>query len=487
MPHQIRSDDLMALVRADPQHRETALLRATTTLYCQDSWHDRDAIRRYEQLATYFLPRAPVGDRVFVAELLADQRDAPESVIRMLARDIIEVAAPVLKRSMVLTHVDLLGVISAAGADHHRLIAARPELHRDVVKALGLVGVLPAPDFARPKPLATGLTAGDDDLEPADEAAPEPGSWHELFVAELRNLSFAVKNETQAVNHRPATPLVPPVVPAAPLARAIERDPAVIRTARHPLAPPLPEPEVRVAVPPPPPRRSEVPPVRPPFPVSTIHIDPNPARRPGPPTAPASVEREPLSPMAVAGFLRLDRTARLRLIGELSSRHARERGTSAPRKLEQAVYAAFDRARIVSAARSGDRITMTESLASVLRVEAATLEEIIADVSGEGLVLLVKAAGLGEMDARTVLLLANPKIGQSSDAFFRLADLYASIEQSVADAFISGWRETATVHQFGHMPLAVDAPGVRARQPTERPTPGRLSSPAERFRPFGAA
>ena len=29
-----------------------------------------------------------------------------------------EVAAPVLKRSLVLTHVDLLGVISTAGPDH---------------------------------------------------------------------------------------------------------------------------------------------------------------------------------------------------------------------------------------------------------------------------------------------------------------------------------------------------------------------------------
>src|SRR5690349_8764678 len=92
MPHQLRSDDLNALTRSKPEHRDVALLRATTVLYCQERSHDRDAVRRYEQLAAYFMPKAPLADRVFVAELLADQADAPVSVVRMLARDEIEVA-----------------------------------------------------------------------------------------------------------------------------------------------------------------------------------------------------------------------------------------------------------------------------------------------------------------------------------------------------------------------------------------------------------
>ena len=122
------SDGLAELARANERKRDAALLRATTELFVLDVIHDRDEIRRFEELATHFLPKVGVTDRVFVAERLAICSDAPLAVLRMLARDTIEVATPVLRNSSALGAVDLLSVIAAGSVEHHRLIARRPSL-----------------------------------------------------------------------------------------------------------------------------------------------------------------------------------------------------------------------------------------------------------------------------------------------------------------------------------------------------------------------
>ena len=58
----------------------------------------------------------------------------------MLARDAVEIARHVLLASPVLTSLDLLTVIAATGAEHHRLIAARKNLAAEVERALRLIG-----------------------------------------------------------------------------------------------------------------------------------------------------------------------------------------------------------------------------------------------------------------------------------------------------------------------------------------------------------
>ena len=134
------SDDLADVARASQQTRDSALLRATTELFAQDLTHDEDEIRRYEELAIHFLPKVPVEVRATVAERLAVCADAPRAVIRTLARDIVQVAAPVIRRSPVLDSFDLLSVIAATDVEHHRLIARRSDLGDDVKRALRLTG-----------------------------------------------------------------------------------------------------------------------------------------------------------------------------------------------------------------------------------------------------------------------------------------------------------------------------------------------------------
>jgi uncharacterized protein (DUF2336 family) len=134
------TEGLPDAARANERRRDSALLRATAELFVLDVIHDRDEIRRFEEITTHFLPKVSVADRTFVAERLAIAQDAPASVIRALARDVIEVAAPVLKHSSVLGPIDLLAIIAATGAEHHRLIARRTHLSPEVIRALRLTG-----------------------------------------------------------------------------------------------------------------------------------------------------------------------------------------------------------------------------------------------------------------------------------------------------------------------------------------------------------
>lgn len=134
------SDGLADLARASEQKRDAALLRATTELFVLDLEHDGDEIRRYEQLALHFLPKVAPEDRAFVAERLAICGDAPHAVIAMLARDVIEVASPVIRQSTVLGPIDLLSVIATTDVEHHRTIAQRTSLAPEVGRALRLTG-----------------------------------------------------------------------------------------------------------------------------------------------------------------------------------------------------------------------------------------------------------------------------------------------------------------------------------------------------------
>ena len=166
-----RSNPFPDFSRSSQQARDAALLRATTELFTQEVVHDHDEIRRYEELSTHLLPKVPLEDRAYVAERLATRLDAPASLIRTLAKDKIEVARLILARSPALGPLDLLAIIAATGPEHHRLIATRPGLPAEVMRALTITTgeVKPAvkTPVAPPAPSSASLES-----EPATAAAP---------------------------------------------------------------------------------------------------------------------------------------------------------------------------------------------------------------------------------------------------------------------------------------------------------------------------
>jgi hypothetical protein len=140
MQNPLRSGALSGFLPSTQQSRDAALLRATTELFTQELSHDRDESRRYEELATHFLTRVPQEDRAFVAEKLSVRIDAPQTLMRMLAKDHPDVARHIIPCSPVLGALDLLTIIAATGPAHYRLVAERPNLPPEVEHALRLVG-----------------------------------------------------------------------------------------------------------------------------------------------------------------------------------------------------------------------------------------------------------------------------------------------------------------------------------------------------------
>jgi hypothetical protein len=368
--HIFNRDGFSDFSQSSQRSRDAALLRATTELFIQEAAHDRDEIRRYEELAIHFLPRVAVEDRIHVATRLADRPDAPQSVIRMLAKDTIEVAREVLARSSVLGALDLLAVIAATGAEHHRLIAARPNLAADVVRALKLVG---DPDaVASPqggdKPVATPATAS---------AAPR--SW-------AREL--------------------PP--PARGPARIVPLDPDLI--------------EFR-------------------------------------------------------NFLAAERSLRLRLMADLASWPPRRPYQGPGSRLDHAFRSILGAAQIVGFARRNQRRELITAIADGLALPEEIVRASLDDRSGEPVAVLLKALGLDNIQAQQVLLLATPAIGQDVNVFFRLVDLYAAMEPSVAEILVASWRgdEAQRVHrheahfaengEIRRSGIANATPGHRDRRP----------------------
>ena len=168
------SDDLADVARANQRTRDSALLRATTELFLQDLTHDEDEIRRYEELAIHFLPKVPVEVRATIAERLAACADAPRAVIRTLARDVFQVAAPVIRQSQVLDSFDLLSVIAATDVEHHRLIARRGDLGEDVKRALRLTGDAEVIGHLDHGPAMRAMPVEGTDIEKATTSDAEP-------------------------------------------------------------------------------------------------------------------------------------------------------------------------------------------------------------------------------------------------------------------------------------------------------------------------
>lgn len=356
----------MALAQARPEDRDATLLRAATALFCQESLHERDAIRRFEQLAIHLMAKVGEPDRAYVAALLAGRHDAPASVIRALARDAIGVAASVLRQSPVLTTIDLLGVIASTGPDHHSIIAGRPDNTADVTRALEIAR---SGQNSRTETSAPGESKANAD----GVGVPVRSPWHG-------------SEET--------------------------------------------EPEETFTAP-------------------TIDF---------------------------ANFLDTDPEARLRLLGEAAERqaHTPRRHSATGRRLDVLVKERFAAADLVRAAMRGDREALRSGFAAALGIGADLVARFIDDPSGEPLALMARAAGLNDPDGRTILLLANTRIGESVDAFFRISDLYASLERRTAEAFIDTWR-TSPSRPAGH--VAVFATPVRNAR-TERPETVR--TPAQR-------
>jgi hypothetical protein len=113
-----------------PGHREgrdmrAALLRVLTDLYLHRPAHAPEDERYYTELALRLIDATDASQRAELAVRLARYPSAPRRVIERLARDAIEVAAPILQHSPCLTRDDLEAIARDCGGAHAAIVAGR--------------------------------------------------------------------------------------------------------------------------------------------------------------------------------------------------------------------------------------------------------------------------------------------------------------------------------------------------------------------------
>ncbi len=87
--------------------------------------------------------------------------------------------------------------------------------------------------------------------------------------------------------------------------------------------------------------------------------------------------------------------------------------------------------------------TFAQVLATMIRLPREAIVKMIADESGEPLIVMLKAVGVQEKSTLRILLHINEKVGESVAAIYRLINIYRDMPQSTANAILRELRITA--------------------------------------------
>src|SRR5882672_7747367 len=118
-------EGLFGLAQRDGIDIRMTLLRVLTDLYVQIPAHPPEAELHYTEQTLRLIGAADVPTRVALAKRLSSYPQAPRAIIARLARDVVEVAEPILKHSPCLTESDLVAIVTECGAAHAEIIAKR--------------------------------------------------------------------------------------------------------------------------------------------------------------------------------------------------------------------------------------------------------------------------------------------------------------------------------------------------------------------------
>lgn len=113
--------------------------------FCSLTRPTRREIIQLDQLAHPLFDKVSAETRRYVAAALSDSQHAPRELARRLAAQPVDISAPLLMRSPVLTDVDLVGLIARHGLSHARVIARRRDLNPAIARlVMALSAAIPA-------------------------------------------------------------------------------------------------------------------------------------------------------------------------------------------------------------------------------------------------------------------------------------------------------------------------------------------------------
>ncbi|TPI73653.1 DUF2336 domain-containing protein [Mesorhizobium sp. B2-8-9] len=161
------------------------LFRAAVSAFCSLTRPSRREIAQLEDLTLPLFDEVSVESRRYVAAALSECDYAPAALVRRLAEEPVEIAAPLLTRSNALSDIDLIALIGRHGLPHARAIARRKELNPTIAD---LIRVLERPTLvkARPPETVTRLAPKPEPAAKADTDRPAPGEAAEHARRRLR-------------------------------------------------------------------------------------------------------------------------------------------------------------------------------------------------------------------------------------------------------------------------------------------------------------
>lgn len=204
------------------------LFHAAVSAFCSLPRPTRLDLAQIDDLTLPLFDRISPASRRYAAAALSECDPAPAGLVRRLAGEPIDVAAPLLVRSTALSPADLIELIGRHGLSHARAIARRENLHpaiADLVRAL--TRGAEEPRTTGPAPLRQPGDAAERMRsrlkgmmrDSANDAVRQPRDRQTVF-ARLRDAALD--------EHRPffETALADALILAMPVARRIARDPA---------------------------------------------------------------------------------------------------------------------------------------------------------------------------------------------------------------------------------------------------------------------
>ena len=169
-------EGLTNLARRSGVDIRPTLVRVLTDLYVQKTVHTLEEEQHYTELVLRLIEGVDLPTRAIVARKLANYPAAPQKVVERLARDVPEVAEPILKLSPRLSSVELLSIIAEFGPRYAAAIAERQPLPQGVDAASSQEAQEDRSAAISPPAPAAPAPAGTD---PSETATPDVSSGPE--------------------------------------------------------------------------------------------------------------------------------------------------------------------------------------------------------------------------------------------------------------------------------------------------------------------
>ncbi|RTM10984.1 MAG: DUF2336 domain-containing protein [Hyphomicrobiales bacterium] len=181
------SSDFRQIAIRTEAGRAERLFRAAVSAFCSLTRPSRREIAQLEDLTLPLFDEVSVESRRYVAAALSECEYAPPALVRRLAEEPVEIAAPLLTRSNALSDIDLIALIGRHGLPHARAIARRKELNPTIAD---LIRALERPTLVkvRPPETVTRLAPKPEPMAKAEADRPAPGEATENARRRLRSM-----------------------------------------------------------------------------------------------------------------------------------------------------------------------------------------------------------------------------------------------------------------------------------------------------------